>query len=151
MKINRSTLSYRALYLRHGIIFLVMAVLWLLLALADSSINGIALLLGWVAFIAVNIFVMTVFLVFAARRDKEDELVQENAAKTNRTFLRVLVVIGVVLFLAAGAANTGSDENIVTIPMHQGYIAAVMYLLNAVWHFIAMHYESGAGSEEADA
>ena len=77
--------------------------------------NQHTLLLGWVAFIAVNIFVMTVFLVFAARRDKEDELVQENAAKTNRTFLRVLVVIGMVLFLAAGAAHTGSDDSIVSL------------------------------------
>ena len=65
--------------------------------------------------------------------------------------LHIISQIGMVLFLAAGAAHTGSDDSIVTIPMHQGYIAAVMYLLNAVWHFIAMHYEGGAGSEEADA
>lgn len=153
MKIDRSTLSYRALYLRHTIIYAVFAVLWLLLALADSGavgdLSGGALVVVWVLFLLLNFAVMTAYLVFAARRDKADELYRENVAKTNAAFIRVLLVIGCVLFFAFGSLQVGL-VGAVRLPVHQGYIAAVLYLGAAVWHGIAMHYEQ-TPEEETDA
>lgn len=140
----KKILPYRKLYFRHGLFGLAMSAIWTGYYVLDRRTGESDTLLTRflpVVLLILAVFVtMTLFMVDAARRDREDELARENLAKTNSRFITVLAGIGFLAFI--GCACLFSSPKKITVELHYAWIAALVYLLFAVYYFIAMYYEA---------
>lgn len=153
LNLKNKTLSYRQYYKISVAYSVVSSIIWGIWGIVDLFImkdnNSPAATIVVYGLLFVSIIVtLHIYMIASAMRDKEDELYKVNVAKANSSFLWFLFFAGFVLFIAVGVLK-GITETI-TIPLHEGFIGAVIYMLYAVYNGIALHYESCADIAEEE-
>ncbi len=153
LNLKNKTLSYRQYYKICVAYSVVSSIIWAvwgavdLFIMKDNKSLAANIIFFGTLFISVTV-TLHIFMLASAMRDKEDELYKENVAKANSSFLWFLFFAGFVMFIAVSVLK-GITETI-TIPLHEGFIGAVMYLLYAVYNGIALHYENCADTAEEE-
>lgn len=156
LNLKNKILSYRQYYKICVVYSIINALLWAfwgvyeLFIMKDSK--SLLFTIITYALLFLSLFIVTeIYAVASAMRDKEDELYKENVAKTNSSFLWFLFFAGFILFIAVCTIRNISDNNKITLTIHEGFIGSLIYFLYAVYNGIALHYENCSDTEEEDA
>lgn len=144
-------LSYKQYYKISVAYSIISSIIWAawgvidLLVMKDNN-NLIANIIVYGLLFVSILIILQIYMIASLMRDKEDELYKENVAKTNSSFLWFLFFAGFALFISVSVVKGFTDT--VTIPLHEGFIGAVIYALYAVYNGIALHYENSPDDTE---
>lgn len=153
LNLKNKTLSYKQYYKISVAYSIISSIIWAmwgvidLLVMKDNKSLATNIIFYAVVFLSITI-TLHIYMIASAMRDKEDELYKENVAKTNSSFLWFLFFTGFVLFISVSVVKGFTDT--VTIPLHEGFIGAVVYALYAVYNGIALHYENSTDDTEEE-
>ncbi|MBE6836996.1 MAG: hypothetical protein E7509_03225 [Ruminococcus sp.] len=153
LNLKDKILSYRQYYKISIVYSIVSCIIWAVWGIIDLIImndnNNLFTNIIVYGFLFVSVFVtLEIYMIASGMRDKEDELYKENVAKTNSSFLWFLFFTGFIIFIFASILTGITDK--ITIPIHQGFIGALIYMLYAVYNGIALHYESHTDNTEEE-
>lgn len=153
LNLKNKTLSYKQYYKISVAYCIISSIIWTvwgvidLLVMKDNKSLAANIIFYGLLFVSVAV-TLQIYAIASAMRDKEDELYKENVAKTNSSFLWFLFFAGFVLFITVSVAKGFTDT--ITIPLHEGFIGAVIYALYAVYNGIALHYENSPDDTEEE-
>lgn len=157
LKLKETVIPYTKFHKINIISSIISAVIWIgwsiiYCFILDGNRELLPNIILLILFFVSLTFISQIELLTAAMRDKEDELYRENIAKTNSLFIWILFFIGCAVFLAFMIIPYFTDSITVSLDgkFIAGFVAGFMYLMNAVYHSIALRYEraSAVGTEE---
>lgn len=154
LKIKERVIPYTKFHKINIISSIISAVLWIGWSVIFSFVMNDNkkllpnIILVILFFISLS-FISQIELLTAGMRDKEDELYRENIAKTNSLFLWIMFFMGCAIFLTFMIVPYFKDN--ITLSLDgkfiAGFVAGFMYLMNAVYHYIALRYERSSDTE----